>query len=110
VIKECFLKTLGLGLGFIHHTPSFIHRNTLRHRLACQDLGSTCKSALSLSLYLYELGDFPEEQYMLALAQERNPRNIKQFPLELKVRWFSQEFLTLRNRAEIRVLVYPPEG
>ncbi|MDR1030508.1 MAG: 4'-phosphopantetheinyl transferase superfamily protein, partial [Treponema sp.] len=29
VIKECFLKTLGLGLGFIHHTPSFIHRNTL---------------------------------------------------------------------------------
>ncbi|MDR1302542.1 MAG: 4'-phosphopantetheinyl transferase superfamily protein [Treponema sp.] len=109
VVKECFLKTLGLGLGFIHHTPNFIQGNTLGHRLTCQDPGSTCTSELALSLYLYALGDFPEEQYLLALAQERNPRNLEPFPPELTVRWFSQESLTLRNMAEISVLVYPQE-
>jgi hypothetical protein len=110
VIKECFLKTLGLGLGCIHRTPSFIHRNALSGRLVCQDPGSSYTSALSLNLYLYELGDFPEEQYMLALAQERNPRTPEQFLPELKVRWFSQGSLTLRNTATINVLVHPTEG
>ncbi|MDR2797970.1 MAG: 4'-phosphopantetheinyl transferase superfamily protein [Treponema sp.] len=111
VLKECFLKTLGLGIDLIKHTPNFIQEHTLEKELAYRKPGSTGSSELTLTLYLYELGNPLEEPYLLALAQERNPRTA--FLSEgagPQVRWFSQESLPLRNKAEIQVLIHGING
>ncbi|MDR0722622.1 MAG: 4'-phosphopantetheinyl transferase superfamily protein [Treponema sp.] len=111
VLKECFLKTLGLGVNRIKHTPSFIHGNTLEKELTYQEFGSTCNSECTLTLYLYELGNLPEEPYILALAQERNPgRTFLSEGTAPHVYWFSQESLPLRNRVEIRAQVRGIDG
>jgi phosphopantetheinyl transferase (holo-ACP synthase) len=110
VLKECFLKTLGLGIGLIKHAPSFIQGNTLGKELMYREPCSTGRGERTLTLSLYELGNFPEP-YLLALAQERNPGtaflSAGAYP---QVCWFSQESLPVRRKAEIRVLLYGLEG
>ncbi|MHB9292723.1 4'-phosphopantetheinyl transferase [Hollandina sp. SP2] len=103
VLKECFLKTLGLGIDLIKQTPSFIQGNALGKELTCRDPESMGGSERALTLNLYELGNFPEEQYMLALAQEKNLKSLfLSDRAASQVYWFSQESLPLRNRGKYR--------
>jgi hypothetical protein len=107
VVKECFLKTLGLGIGHITDSPNCIRDHALGRELLCPAGGAAGGPARSFTVYLYELGRLPEAGYMLALAQEQQPPGGYGLPAEPgpRVCWFSPESLPLKPRARLRVLL-----
>lgn len=83
VLKECFLKALGLSVFDMNRVPSFV---------ACGDLKDTIDGPLiSLRFYLYELGNSGSDRYLLAAAIEREREDF--FVRQPSIRWFSEESL-----------------
>jgi len=88
-LKECFLKLHGFSVFDMKNVPSFIYEGNFSSKQLSNSL------SLPFSFFLYELGDYNENQYMLAACVEGE----KQPAPEIK--WFSQGFLNCGNIAKI---------
>jgi phosphopantetheinyl transferase len=100
VLKECFLKLRGLSVFDMAQAPSFIRREDSRRENLRRDDSdrlqfSLCMNTFSpLVFYLYELAG-AGQQYFLSAAIEGGH-------FQPAIQWFSQDFLSCRNVAEIR--------
>jgi phosphopantetheinyl transferase (holo-ACP synthase) len=83
VLKECFLKALGLSVFDMNRAPSFVARGDLKDEIN--------GPPISLRFYLYELGNSGSGRYLLAAAAEREQEDL--FGCPPAVLWFSEESL-----------------
>jgi phosphopantetheinyl transferase (holo-ACP synthase) len=102
VLKECYLKLLGLSLFDMPGLPSFISGNNFSFT------PTETLRGVPLVFYLYELGDPEQGVYMLAAALE-SPRIPGEAHEDLPpvIRWYSQGSLPERSIAAIKAAVRP---
>jgi phosphopantetheinyl transferase len=88
-LKECFLKLRGFSVFDMKNIPSFIYEGKFSARQLSNDL------SLPLTFFLYELGNYIENQYMFAVCVEGEEQSAPE------IKWFSQVFLPCGNIAKI---------